>query len=84
MSETTTTTQEAQTLEEILFEQPYRFDFFQAVRLLERVYEERRPVGQRRRQAGQHPIPWLPGIGRGMRPGSRRAVYYEHETPDPG
>ena len=46
MSETTTTTQEAQTLEEILFEQPYRFDFFQAVRLLERVYEERRPVGQ--------------------------------------
>ena len=34
MSETTTTTQEAQTLEEILFEQPYRFDFFQAVRLV--------------------------------------------------
>ncbi len=46
MSEMTTTIQEPQTLEEILFAQPYRFDFFQAVRLLEKVYEERRPVGQ--------------------------------------
>ena len=44
MSEIITTTPE--TLEETLFAQPYRFDFFQAVRLLERVYEERRPVGQ--------------------------------------
>ena len=28
-----------------LFEEPYRFDFFQSVRLLEKVYRERRPVG---------------------------------------
>lgn len=33
------------TLEEILFAEPYRFDFFQAVRLLERMYSLRRPVG---------------------------------------
>ena len=46
MSETITTTDERKTLEEILFAEPYRFDFFQAVRLLERVYEERQPVGQ--------------------------------------
>jgi type VI secretion system protein ImpH len=32
-------------LEEILFEEGYRFDFFQAVRLLERIYPSRRPVG---------------------------------------
>src|SRR5215213_3009319 len=33
------------TLKEELFEEPYRFDFFQAVRLLERVFPERRSVG---------------------------------------
>ncbi|HEX4945541.1 MAG TPA: type VI secretion system baseplate subunit TssG [Blastocatellia bacterium] len=40
-----TTNQKAFTLEEILFAEPYRFDFFQAVRLLERIYAMRRPVG---------------------------------------
>jgi type VI secretion system protein ImpH len=33
-------------LEQLLFEQGYRFDFFQAVRLLERLYPERLPVGR--------------------------------------
>ncbi|HEX8558031.1 MAG TPA: type VI secretion system baseplate subunit TssG [Pyrinomonadaceae bacterium] len=33
-------------LDEILFEEPYRFEFFQAVRLLERLFPEREPVGR--------------------------------------
>jgi len=33
-------------LEEQLFEEPYRFDFFQAVRVLERVLPDREPVGR--------------------------------------
>jgi type VI secretion system protein ImpH len=33
-------------LERLLFEEPYRFNFFQAVRLLERMYPERQPVGR--------------------------------------
>jgi len=33
-------------LAQLLFEEPYRFDFFQAVRLLERIYPERQPVGR--------------------------------------
>ncbi len=32
-------------LAQTLFDEPYRFDFFQAVRLLERIYPERQPVG---------------------------------------
>jgi type VI secretion system protein ImpH len=32
-------------LTERLFEEPFRFDFFQAVRLLESIYPERKPVG---------------------------------------
>lgn len=32
-------------LNEILFEEPYRFEFFQAVRLFEKLYPERLPVG---------------------------------------
>lgn len=31
---------------DVLFEEPYRFEFFQAVRLLERIEPERRPVGR--------------------------------------
>ena len=38
-------------LTEELFAEPFRFDFFQAVRLLELVYPERKPVG---RQASPH------------------------------
>jgi type VI secretion system protein ImpH len=30
----------------VLREEPYRFDFFQAVRLLERIHRERKPVGR--------------------------------------
>ncbi|MEN3332484.1 MAG: type secretion system protein ImpH [Blastocatellia bacterium] len=33
-------------LARLLFDEAYRFDFFQAVRLLERIYAERRPVGR--------------------------------------
>ena len=33
-------------LADVLFEEPYRFEFFQAVRLLERIEPERRPVGR--------------------------------------
>ncbi|HEV7859648.1 MAG TPA: type VI secretion system baseplate subunit TssG [Pyrinomonadaceae bacterium] len=33
-------------LAEILFDEPYLFEFFQAVRLLERMYPERVPVGR--------------------------------------
>src|SRR5437762_5136072 len=33
-------------LEKVLFDEANRFDFFQAVRLLERIYSERQPVGR--------------------------------------
>jgi type VI secretion system protein ImpH len=33
-------------LERLLLEEPYRFNFFQAVRLLERMYPNREPVGK--------------------------------------
>lgn len=33
-------------LNQKLFEEPYSFEFFQAVRLLEKIYPERRPVGR--------------------------------------
>jgi type VI secretion system protein ImpH len=33
-------------LHEQVLEEPYRFEFFQAVRLLERIYPEKSPVGQ--------------------------------------
>lgn len=36
-------------LEEILFAEGYRFDFFQAVRLLEAIYPDRQPVGRQSR-----------------------------------
>jgi len=43
-------------LEEQLFNQPYRFDFFQAVRLLERLMPDRLPVG-RVTEEGQVTLP---------------------------
>ncbi len=30
----------------MLLDEPYRFEFFQAVRLLEKIYPERQPVGR--------------------------------------
>lgn len=33
-------------LEQVLFEEGYRFEFFQAVRVLERLYSQREPVGR--------------------------------------
>ena len=33
-------------LNQVLLDEPYRFEFFQAVRLLEKVFPERRPVGR--------------------------------------
>lgn len=32
-------------LNQLLIDEPYRFDFFQAVRILEKMYPERKPVG---------------------------------------
>lgn len=40
-------------LSDVLFEEPYRFEFFQAVRLLERIDPERRPVGRYSEPAGE-------------------------------
>lgn len=37
----------------VLFEEPYRFEFFQAVRLLERIGPERHPVGRYGEPAGE-------------------------------
>ncbi len=34
------------TLNQVLLDEPYRFEFFQAVRLLEKIYPERHPVGR--------------------------------------
>jgi type VI secretion system protein ImpH len=39
----------------VLFEEPYRFEFFQAVRLLERIYPESQPVG-RHGEPGQEAV----------------------------
>jgi type VI secretion system protein ImpH len=33
-------------LKQELFDEPYRFDFFQAVRLIEKIYPDRKPVGR--------------------------------------
>lgn len=32
-------------LKQLIFDEPYRFEFFQSVRLLERIFPERKPVG---------------------------------------
>ena len=40
-------------LADVLFEEPYRFEFFQAVRLLERIEPERQPVGRYSEPAGE-------------------------------
>lgn len=34
-----------QPLNQIMFDEPYRFEFFQAVRLMEKLFPDRRPVG---------------------------------------
>jgi type VI secretion system protein ImpH len=36
----------ASPLDDVLFEEGYRFDFFQAVRVLERLYPDRQPIGR--------------------------------------
>ena len=38
--------QDNRNLDQEFFEEPYRFEFFQAVRLLEKIYPNRRPVGR--------------------------------------
>lgn len=40
-------------VERLLFEEGYRFDFFQAIRVLERLYPERQPVGHSAHPAGE-------------------------------
>jgi type VI secretion system protein ImpH len=40
-------------IERVLFEEAHRFDFFQAVRLLERLYPHRRPVGRDARPSAE-------------------------------
>ncbi len=49
-------------LEKLLFQEPYRFDFFQAVRLLERLDEGREPVGRDTRP-GREPVRFVARLG---------------------
>jgi type VI secretion system protein ImpH len=43
-------------LAQVLFDEPYRFDFFQAVRLLERINPERSPVGRDEGNPGREAV----------------------------
>jgi type VI secretion system protein ImpH len=36
----------AKNLNQVLFDEPFRFEFFQAVRLFEKIFPERKPVGK--------------------------------------
>ncbi len=49
-------------LEQLLFREPFRFDFFQAVRLLERLDEGREPVGRDTRP-GREPVRFVARLG---------------------
>lgn len=43
-------------LSKLLFDEPYRFSFFQAVRLLERIYHDRQPVGRKDGRPGNEVV----------------------------
>ena len=63
-------------LVETLFEEPYRFDFFQAVRLLDRLDPDRVPVGRDgppRREVVAVRRAALPGLPRQLDPRPRTA-----------
>jgi type VI secretion system protein ImpH len=49
-------------LERLLFDEPFRFDFFQAVRLLERLDESRESVGRDARP-GREPVRFVARLG---------------------
>jgi type VI secretion system protein ImpH len=49
-------------LEKLLFQEPFRFDFFQAVRLLERLEEGREPVGSDTRPR-REPVRFVARLG---------------------
>ena len=73
-------------LEQLLLEEPFRFNFFQAVRLLERLDEGREPVGRDTRP-GREPVRFVARLGLSFPASSihdlRRAVV-DHDLAPPG